>query len=471
MKRLGSSLAVGVFAVLACGSSGFPAGRVVGGSTTQIQSAPWTVSIKQQAGATVLLCSGAVVDASHILTAAHCAYNQNGVPAAASSLSVRAGISNYTTPLSSDAEQDRAVTLIRVHPGYVWSNSASPDDIAVLGLANPLDLSGASVQAAALLTSGEYPGGAAAMISGFGRQMAGSPSDGSLNTLTATVDAQETCGGFSNDVVPADDAIALCASAPSGAICSGDSGGALVKADTHAILAVASASPPNCDAGSSGVFVYTGAPEILRFIQGDNQPPMAPRATQSTFVTLSGRPPISVGSTLTCSSGSWTGEPTITYAFLNATTGEVLQQGKSSLVITPQHTGMTISCRAIATNSGGTALLTTGSSKSVAGAPKLTIVHVTPVSVARGRVAAVQIVLRTSQTVSGRFGVCATPPAGVGARVCASKRVSGGLGQAKFTLDLRIKPTAPLGAVRFAIAATDPVATAESTALIHILGR
>lgn len=471
MRRLGLIVAGGVLGVLACGSSGFPAARVVGGNPAQIQSAPWAVSIRQTAGASVLLCSGAVVDASHILTAAHCAYNQNGVPATASSLSVRAGISNYTTPLATDIEQDRAVSLIRVHPGYIWSNGASPDDIAVLGLATPLDLSGPAVQAAALLTSGEYPDGAAGTITGFGRQSGGTPSDGSLNTLATTVDAQEKCGGFSNDVVPDDDAIALCAGTPTGAICSGDSGGALVKTDTHAILAVASAAPPGCDNGSSGVFVYVGAPEILRFIQGDNQPPMAPRATQSTFVTLAGRPPISVGSTLTCSSGNWSGQPTITYAFLNATTGEVLQQGKSSLLITPQHAGTEIACRAIATNSGGTALLTTGSTKSVEEAPKLTIVPVTPVSVARGRVAAVRIVLRTSATVSGRFNVCATPPASVGARVCATKRVPGGIGQATFTLGFRIKPTARVGAARFAIAATDPVATAQGTALLHILGR
>jgi hypothetical protein len=188
-------------------------------------------------------------------------------------------------------------------------------------------------------------------------------------------------------------------------------------------------------------------------------------------VTLSGRPPISVGSTLTCSSGNWTGQPTITYAFLNTATGEVVQQGKSSLLITPEHAGITISCRAIATNSGGTALLTTASTRTVEAAPKLEIVPVAPVSVARGRIAAVRIVLRTSQTVSGRFGVCATPPARVGARVCATKRVGGGFGQATFTLGLRIKPTAPLGAFRFAVAASDPVATAQATALVHILGR
>jgi secreted trypsin-like serine protease len=468
MKRSVLLLAA-VLAVLVCVSSGYPAARVIGGSATEIQNAPWAVSIRQQAGSNVILCTGAIVDASRILTAAHCTYTQNGAPAAAGSLSIRAGISNFTTPLATDVEQDRAVTLIRVHPGYLWSNGASPDDIAVLGLANPLDLSGPAVQATGLLASGEFPGGATATISAFGRQSAGTASDGSLNTLTTTVDAQEQCGDFSNNVVPDADAIALCARAATGAICSGDSGGALVKADTHAILAVASAAPPSCDLGTSGVFVYIGAPEILRFIQGDNQPPMAPRANQSTFVTLSGRTPVSVGSTLTCSSGNWTGQPTITYVFLNAVTGDVLQQRKSSLVITPQDAGITISCRAIAANSGGTALLTTGSSKTVAEAPKLKIAPVTPVSVARGRIAAVQVVLRTSQTVSGRFGVCATPPARVGARACASKRVSGGVGQVTFTLGLRIKSTAPLGAARFAIDATDPVARVQATGLLHIL--
>jgi hypothetical protein len=198
---------------------------------------------------------------------------------------------------------------------------------------------------------------------------------------------------------------------------------------------------------------------------------MAPRATQTTFVTLAGRPPIAVGSTLTCSSGNWTGQPTITYAFTNATTGEVLQQGKSSLLITPQHAGIEIACRAIATNSGGTAQLTTGSTKTVEGAPKLTIIPVTPVSVIRGHVAAVRIVLRTSATVSGRFGVCLALPAKVGARVCATKRVAGGIGQATFTLGVRIKPAALVGAVRFAIAATDPVATVQGSALLHILAR
>jgi hypothetical protein len=418
----------------------------------------------------VLLCSGAIVDASHVLTAAHCVFNQSGAAAPAGSLSVRAGISNYTTPLATDAEQDRPVSLIRVHPGYSWSNGASPDDIAVLGLATPLDLSGPSVQAATLPTSGDYPAGSAATISAFGRETAGSASDGSLNTLTTTVDAQERCGGFSNTVVPNDNAIALCASAPGGAICSGDSGGALVKADTHAVVAVASASPPGCDAGSSGVFVFVGAPEILRFIQGDNQPPMAPRASQATFVTLAGLPPVSVGSTLTCKSGLWSGQPTLTYAFLNSRTGEVLQQGsQQGFVVRPQDSGITISCRVTASNSGGTALLTTGGSTSVEAAPKLEIAPVIGLAAKRGRIVSIHLGLSTSTTISGRFGVCLTPPARVGSRICVSKRVGGGIGEASFTLGLRVKPTAPLGTARLTITATDPVALAHAIVLIRVV--
>jgi hypothetical protein len=468
MKKLGSTSFVALLAVLACASSGLPASRVVGGTVTQVQSAPWTVSIRQQAGSTLLLCTGAVVDASHVLTAAHCVYNQSGAPASASAVSVRAGISNYNTPLGTDAEQDRPVSLIRVHPGYVWSTGASPDDVAVLALATPLDLSGPSVQAAALLTTGAFPSGAPTTLAAFGRETPGVSSDGTLNAMSFTVDDQGSCGGFSNSVVPSRDAIAMCANG-TGSVCSGDSGGALVKTDTHAIVGVVSAGPANCDAGSHGVFTYIGSPEILSFIQGNDQPPTAPRENDSTFVTLSGREPIAVGSTLTCASGNWDGQPTLAYAFLNAQTGQVIQDGKSTLLVTPQDAGLTVLCRVLATNSGGTALMTTTASQTIASAPKLKISPVTPVSVAPRHVAALQIVLRTSATVSGKFGVCVTPPPHVGTRVCAFKRVPGGIGQATFTIGLRIKPAAPLGAARFAIAGTDPVAQAQATALVHVV--
>ncbi len=105
----------------------------------------------------------------------------------------------------------------------------SPDDVAVIALASPLDLSGPAVRAIALPERGStFPAGDEVAFAGFGRAALGSPADGSLDWFTATVDEQGGCGGFSNTVIPTEDAVAFCASAPGVALCSGDSGSGLV---------------------------------------------------------------------------------------------------------------------------------------------------------------------------------------------------------------------------------------------------
>ncbi len=118
------------------------ASRVVGGTAIEVQQAPWTVFVQYQVGNIRYLCTGSIVDASHILTAAHCVFDDSGQFATPSQVTVRAGVSNFSSPLSTDLEQDRPVSLIRVHPGYVCSGNPAPDDVAVLALASPLDLSG-----------------------------------------------------------------------------------------------------------------------------------------------------------------------------------------------------------------------------------------------------------------------------------------------------------------------------------------
>src|SRR6266404_516149 len=73
------------------------AGRVVGGTMIQIQSAPWTVFVTYHFGSTGAVCTGSVLDASHILTAAHCLYDPSGILAQPSSVSVQAGVSNFAS--------------------------------------------------------------------------------------------------------------------------------------------------------------------------------------------------------------------------------------------------------------------------------------------------------------------------------------------------------------------------------------
>ncbi len=306
------------FALAACLSSG--AAAIIGGTTIQVQAAPWTVFVQQTSGSTRFLCTGSVVDASHILTAAHCLYDTNNNLAAPSAFLVRAGISNFSAPLPSDLEQDRPVTQFRVHPGYTPTGEAGPDDVAVLALATPLDLSGPAVKAVALpAPNSAFPSGASVTLAGFGKQTPTATNSGPLATLTGTVDPQGVCDANSSDGLIAFNAIELCETSSSSAVCNGDSGGGLVTAGTTpTLIGVVSAGAPGCDVGSHSLFTYTGAPEILAFIQGSDQPATAPREG-SNGVDLRWLGPVVVGNTLDCEPGDWpNSNATYAYSFVNA---------------------------------------------------------------------------------------------------------------------------------------------------------
>src|SRR5581483_11500842 len=165
-----------------------PSGRVVGGTSIQVQAAPWAVFVRQSTSTGSLQCSGTIIDALHVVTAAHCVYNLNGQLASITSLSIRAGISSYSSPAGSDGEQDRGVSSVRVHPAYQWSSGASADDVAVVALSDPLDLSAATVQAVALPSRATVlqPHTSVA-LAGFGRQVPSTPPNGSRYWWTATV--------------------------------------------------------------------------------------------------------------------------------------------------------------------------------------------------------------------------------------------------------------------------------------------
>lgn len=473
MTRLAATvpLALAVIALLVGASSGVAGTRVIGGTATQIRSAPWAVLVRQAAPPGSLVCGGSIIDTVHVLTAAHCVYDRNGAVAAASSITVRAGISNYVAPLPDDAEQSRLVAAVRVHPGYPGPIAVSPDDVAVLVLSAPLDLSGPAVQAVSLPSSGlPYPDAAELGVAGYGRESAAPQPDGSLNWLTVTVEGQGKCGGFSNTVIPDYDAVAFCASAANGGVCTGDSGSGLVTTSgTRTIVGVVSAGREACGAGTA-IYTNVGAPEILRFVQGEDHPPVAPRRSEATSVTLSWRGTVRAGNTLTCDSAGWGGEPSIAYAFVSSEDGRVLQQGaKPTYRLTTADVGTAVVCRVMVTNEGGTAVLETGATREVGSLPRLGIGRVAPVAAVRGRAVTVRVVLYAPAGLGGRFGVCITPPPQVGSRTCASQRVDDGrFGGFPFRLALRIRPTAPLGSAPIAISAVAGPASGQKTALVRI---
>ena len=46
--------------------------RIVGGNTAQDGEWPWMVLLKINSGGSTFLCGGTIIDATHVLTAAHC---------------------------------------------------------------------------------------------------------------------------------------------------------------------------------------------------------------------------------------------------------------------------------------------------------------------------------------------------------------------------------------------------------------
>jgi hypothetical protein len=460
--------------VAAAVSTGIASGaaRVIGGNVIQVQAAPWAVFVEQQASAsTTYLCSGSIIDPTHILTAAHCVYNGFGRRARPSQLGVEAGVSNFSEPLPGDVEQDKSVSKIRVHPGYVWTGRSEPDDVAVLVLSSPLDLSGPTARAVALPAENRpFPEGLVVGLAGFGRERPAVESSGPLARMTPTIAPQGSCPTYTPRGILPDNAIAFCASAARSAVCEGDSGSGLVTTgETPTILGVADAGAVDCRLGTDGVFTDVGAPEILRFIKGDDHPPTAPRDHPSTFVRLAWDPPLVDGNTLSCFSGAWSRQGRVTYSFADPE-GTVFQHGpKSTFTIPAADTDKPILCDVSVRNPGGLALAASVPTPIVRRAPALRIGLDPAAGGLRGHDLTLDVSLTAPAGLWGKFGVCAVPPSRVGGRICASAQSrSGRATRFRFRLTFRLKATAPPGIAQVVLDAVGGIARLTATAAVTI---
>lgn len=455
-----------------------PAAAVIGGSAISIRAAPWSVMVRDTrtttgSATTEFLCTGSILDPTHVLTAAHCLFDDSGVLATPADISVEAGVSNDLTPLTGDRAQSVSVSGFAVHPGYRWSAQSSDDDVAVLTLATALNLSGPDASAVRLAAAGSpFPGEREATVAGFGREQFGELPDGQLESMRAIVDGQGHCGQQPADGLLYDDAIALCALAPRATTCNGDSGAGLVTTGAQpTLIAVVSTGSLTCTPGSPTFFTYVAAPAIRSFILGDAHPPIPPIESRATYLQLGWSPPLVVGATLGCTSGDWGRPVSLRYAFVTAT-GRLLASGANpDYTIAASGLRQRLSCMVSASDAGGTALEQTPFTNPVAPPPPLTIAASPPLRADRGETLAVHVALRAPRGLSGRFGACATPPPGIGKRSCSSlANQHGGAGWFTFVVSVWIRPGAPLGTVGLPIEAVAGAARAKTRVTLRIAG-
>jgi hypothetical protein len=291
--------------------------------------------------------------------------------------------------------------------------------------------------------------------------------------MTATVDPQGQCGEFTQTkIIGVDNAVVVCSVSPTSAVCHGDSGSGLVTTGgTPVLVGVLNDSPAECGVGSRSISTYVGAPEILRFIQGDELPTIAPRPDPKLIpYEFTWPSPLVVGNTLTCSTSGWPASVQITYSFVNTANDAVLQAGTNRhYLLHPSTVGMMIVCKIGLTNSGGTTLITGNPTQQIGPPPKVKIEPLGALTGKRGRNVTLRVVLASPPGLSGTFRVCAVLPASVGGHVCRSiDKPFGASGNFPFGLSLRIKPTAPLAIAHIAINATAGLSTAKATTPLRI---
>ncbi len=332
---------------------------VVGGVQDTIEQVPWQVAVfaefEWEGEQFSLMCGGAIIDSTHVVTAGHCTYNPiTEAPIPTARFVVVAGATKITEQEIKHGPrvEARALSAVRRHPYYDFEAGAgTPDDVAVLALATPLKHSGA-VQTIALPSSQlVLPEGLGATLSGYGLEnpRAERP-NGNLYSLATTLESSRSCGG---DV----EADFLCARSNGGSACNGDSGGGLtrevdgVRTLIGLVDFVQVIGGEACLPGSLDGFVNVTTPEIRDFIEGSESPPLAPRGGGAQ---LAGE--AVVGALLSCEPGAWSNGPTFSYTFFNGANGDVLQEGDSATyAVSEADVGREIGCLVTATTAGGIA--------------------------------------------------------------------------------------------------------------------
>jgi hypothetical protein len=323
--------------------------RIAGGADVALGQAPWAAFMTSATPQGTSTCSGSVVDALHVLTAAHCTYLADGTPQPPANLHVAAGFTQgtQTTP----APQIRAVGAVARHPYYAggiapsgaaFIDALAEADIAVMTLTTPFDLSGPYTRAIPVAGRKAKVFGKPLQTFGWGEI-----ADGVDTDRLRSVDLRAIPSGACLDGVPA----TLCLSMPTGDTCHGDSGAGTVRTGRAPVLVgVHSASDSGCSPGGASVDIDVRSREIAVWLRtGTQRPPRGPRLQRPARIAGNGP------HALRCRAARWTGRPKHRFRFFYAASGKTVRKGAATYRLRRRDRGHLIKCSDTAKNKGGSA--------------------------------------------------------------------------------------------------------------------
>lgn len=233
--------------------------KIVGGEDVDILDYPWQVSLQlRPPHGAHHFCGGTILSEEWILTASHCLVFDDGSGGdlflEPFHLRVRAG---FTHMNNSSQGSHYHVAEVIMHPDYSTNPNDFRFDIALVRLAEPLDLDLDTKSSVNLVTmtdaaQGMTDPGTMAKVSGWGALYSGGPSPNHLQAVEVPiVDVSDTNyqpGSISADMI--------LAGSPGKDACQGDSGGPLVVDDGNGWYNVAGVVSFGVGCGSPG---YPGA--------------------------------------------------------------------------------------------------------------------------------------------------------------------------------------------------------------------
>jgi hypothetical protein len=349
-RAVAGAVLAAVLLLAAAPAEAYHGGRRV----TSATEAPYSVLIDARTFFMQFLCTGSLIDPSHVVTAAHCATGDHGKPLRARAFTIAAGVTARKPGLVPGA-QLRRVTRVRVHPDYDPHLNGYAD-VAVLTVDPPFATTDTVAPIPLVASGSALTPGAIVRGYGFGQDSRGDETIDE-HTLDMVVRPFSQC-------LPGVGGVA-CARSATGTGCPGDSGGPVVTTTPHVELAgvISGGSDNRCARGETAWFADLASPGIGDFVRGSDDPPAMPYADELATLTLPAAQP---GAAISCAPAPWSDAETTSTQFVDV--GRAVLQDSAAETYVPQAAdiGRRIGCRSIAHSTGGTAWMPADGTISVA---------------------------------------------------------------------------------------------------------